>query len=223
MKRTLILSVSALLTAVAMPANAQDAYGALYGGSTQLDDASFSGSIGGSTETVDTDFDSGFSFGAAIGYTFASAGNVNFRGEIDLSFAQNDADTIDFSGNGAGNEGNVSGDIQSTRLFANVLADFQTGSAFTPYIGGGLGFGFHEFDVAYGGAPVRLTGDDESFSTQIILGASYSLNDRTSLFADARFIRDYDVSTPRVTPGGTATVEDDLDSYQLNAGIRFNF
>lgn len=114
MKRTIPLAIAATITSLAAPAFAQDAYGALYGGYTQLDDTSFSGSIGGSTETVDTDFDSSFSFGAAVGYTFATSGNVRFRGEIDLSFAQNDADTIDFSGNGAGNEGNVAGDIQST-------------------------------------------------------------------------------------------------------------
>ena len=46
-----------------------------------------------------------------------------------------------------------------------------------------------------------------------------------SLFADARYIRDFDVQSARLSPLGafTGAVEDDLDSFQLNLGVRFSF
>ncbi|SCZ54261.1 outer membrane protein [Epibacterium ulvae] len=209
---------------MAAPVAAQEYYGQVFGGFSNLTDSNFSGTIGGSTQNVDTDFDDGFNFGFAIGRTFeAWSGNgYGLRGEIELSYSDNDVDGVDFSGNGAGAEANPGGDVTSTRLFANLIADFNTGSRFSPYIGAGLGIDFVDHDIVYGNN-VTITGSDEALAAQLILGASYQLNDRTALFTDARYVRSFDVDSTRTSPAGTASVSDDLSRVNVNFGVRFQF
>lgn len=218
-------STALLMAVVAAPVAAEGTYGQFYGGFDQLRDSEFTGNIGGSRQTVDTDFDRGYTLGASVGRYFSglSGGGYGLRGEVELAYSNNDVDTVDFSGNGRGNEGNVSGDITSTRLMANVFADINTQSALTPYVGAGLGVDFVDHDIRYGNN-VTIRGDDEALAAQLVLGASYQVSDSVSLFSDARFIRSYDVESTRTAPNGTtARVSEDLDRTNINFGLRFKF
>ena len=221
-----LLGLSLVLAATA-PATAQDFYGSIWGGYSQTQDSTFSGAITppGGTQTIDLDFDSGFTVGGAIGRDFGEIGNgVRLRGEIELSYSEGDVDGVNFSGNGAGAEVNVGGDITTTRLMANALLDFQTDTRLTPYIGAGVGAAFSDIDVVYGSG-VNLNDSSTDFAAQIIGGASYAINDGTSLFADVRYIRDFGVESQRFTGAGgmTGLVEDDIETVQVNFGVRFNF
>lgn len=218
-------STALLMAVVAAPVAAEGTYGQVYGGFDQLRDSEFTGTIGGSRQNVQTDFDRGYTLGASVGRYFSglSGGGYALRGEVELAYSNNDVDTVDFSGNGSGNEGNVSGDITSTRLMANVFADFKTQSALTPYVGAGLGVDFVDHDIVYGNT-ATIRGDDQALAAQLVLGASYQVSDSVSLFSDARFIRSYDVESTRTAPNGTtASVSDDLDRTNLNFGLRFKF
>ncbi|MEM1302632.1 MAG: outer membrane beta-barrel protein, partial [Pseudomonadota bacterium] len=97
-------------------------------------------------------------------------------------------------------------------------------SAFTPYVGGGLGVAYTEFDVVYGPG-VALGDSSNDFSLQLIAGSSYDLGNGTSLFGDLRYVRDFGTEIDRLAPTGalTGTVEDDIDTVQLNLGVRFAF
>ncbi len=214
----------------ASPALAQDYYISGFGSYSSLNDPTFSGVVTppGGQQTVGSDFDSGFGLGIAIGTSLPSLsfGSATVRGELELSYTNNDVDGLFFSGNGPGAENNVAGDITSTRLFANLIADFETKSAFTPYFGAGIGVASNNLSLSYGAAPGAVNLDERStnFSAQAILGASYALNDRTSLFTDIRYIRDYGVSSVRTSPAGfTGVVEDDLDTVNVNFGVRLQF
>jgi len=146
------------------------------------------------------------------------------RGEIELSYSDQDADSVNFSGNGSGSETNVSGGIDTTRLFANAYADFETASAFTPYVGAGIGLSRTDFDVNYG-AGIELDDDSDNFSAQLIAGTSYDLGNGYSVFGDVRYIRDFDVESDRFGTTGALTgdVSDDIDTVSLNLGISFAF
>lgn len=214
----------------ATPALAQDYYVSGFGAFSSLNDPTFSGVITppGGQQTIGSDFDNGFGIGIAIGTQIPSLsyGNVSVRGELELSYTDSDVDGLAFSGNGDGAENNVAGDITSTRLFANLIADVSTASAFTPYFGAGLGVARNDLSLSYGGVPGAVNVDDSStnFSAQAIVGASYALNDRTSLFGDVRYIRDFGVSSSRTSPAGfTGVVEDDLDTVNVNFGVRLRF
>ncbi|WP_171178844.1 outer membrane protein [Ruegeria sp. HKCCD8929] len=226
--RLILASAALALSASALSAQSlpDGTYIQGFVGANQLQDTDFSGTIGGAPQSVAGDFDTGYGLGLAIGREIRqwSNGNIGTRIELELSYRDNDVDGLNFSGNGPAPEVNVSGDVASTSLFANVLFDFKQSGAFTPFAGFGVGATRSDLDLVYGPG-VRIDGDDTSFGAQAIAGVAYELNPSTDVTLDARYSRAFDVSSPRLAPNGsvTGTVEDDLDTFSLNLGLRFNF
>ena len=233
MTMKLNMMLAGALVCAANMASAQDFYGSVYGGFSQFtDDTSLSGDVttpaGTGPQSVGVESDDGRSYGIAFGRTFGDFGVASLRGEIELSYSDQDADDTFFSGNdavqGGGPEANTAGGVETTRLFANAYADFQTGSALTPYVGVGLGVSRSEFDIAYGPG-VNLTDESDNAAAQLIAGASYAFGDGYSIFGDVRLIRDFDVETDRFAPNGnlTGVISDDIDTVSFNLGVSFAF
>ena len=226
MRYTLTSLLAASL--LASPVAAQDYYGQLFGGVSILQDPSFEGVVTppGGNQSVATDFDTGFSIGGAVGKSLPSLnfGKFRVRGEVELSYNNSDVDSVFFSGNGPAAEANVDGDISTTRLFGNLIADLPTGGAFTPYAGLGLGLASTDTDIVYGQG-IRLDDRSENFSAQLILGSAYKLTDNLSLIGDVRYVRDFGVDVPRFNGAGglTGVVSDDISSVNVNVGLRFGF
>ena len=195
-------------------------------GYNQLQDTNLSGTIGGAPQSVFGDFDGGYGIGIAVGREIPqwSNSNIGTRIELELSYRDNDVERLDFTGNGAGNEANTSGDISSTSLFANVLFDFKQQGKFTPFVGFGLGAQRTSYDLVYGNG-VNIRDSDTSFAAQAIAGVSYDLNASTALTFDARYARAFDVASNRLNGAGanTGSVSDDLDNFSVNLGVRFKF
>lgn len=227
---TRLLMASAALTLTASTLAAQSltegAYIQGFLGYSQLQDTDFSGTIGGASQSVDTEFDGGFGLGVAVGTEIPRWSNdkIGTRVELELSYRDNDVDSVDFSGNGPGSEANISGDVSQTSLFANVLFDFKQNSAWTPYAGFGIGAAYSDLDFAYGPG-VALDDSDTNFAAQLIAGVAYDINATTAFTVDARYSRAFDVSSERLAPNGasTGTVEDDLDTFSVNFGLRYSF
>lgn len=225
-----LILTSAALTVSASALAAQSLTDGVYiqgfAGYSQLQDSDFSGTINGSTQSVDTDFDSGFGLGVAVGTEIPQWFNdrVGTRVELELSYRDNDVDGVNFTGNGPAPEGNISGDVTQTSIFANVLFDFKRDSAWTPYAGFGIGATYTDLDFAYGPG-VSLDDSDTNFAAQVIAGVAYDINPSTAFTVDARYARAFDVSSDRFAPNGnlTGTVEDDIDAFSLNLGLRFGF
>ncbi len=226
-----LLAASVLAAATAGTASAQDTglsglYFHGFVGGNYLGDADYTGLIGGSPNSVDTDYDFGGSIGGAIGWDINrwSTDKIGSRFEVSLSYANNDVDSTDFSGNGAGNEANTTGDTSTTALHANLLWDFKNSGRFTPYAGLGAGIAYVDQDITYGPG-VRLNESDTVFSVQAIAGVSYALNNTTDLTLDARYSRAFDAETRRLNPAGVSTgdVQDDLENLSINVGVRFRF
>ncbi len=220
MSITKTIAAVSIITALTTSASFAEKSGFYIQGSlgfNQLQDTDQSGAPG----TVASDYDSGYNISVAIGKHIPAWPGV--RAEVELSYSENDAGTINFSGNGPAAEANVNGDISSTSIRANVLYDFKTNSKFTPYIGAGIGVSFIDSSISYGGAPVRIDDDDSVFSAQLIAGTAYKLSDTLDLTLDARYSRAFSVELSRVSPGGTAIVEDDIDNLSVNLGLRYAF
>ena len=81
----------------------------------------------------------GFTLGAAVGTHLAPG----LRGELELSYLRHAINAYTFAGDIAPR--GVSGHIEQTFLLANIWKDFQLGM-FSPYVGGGIGFGTTRFD-----------------------------------------------------------------------------
>jgi len=225
----LILTATAL-TVSASALSAQSLAEGLYiqgfAGYSQLQDSDFSGTINGSSQSVDTDFDGGFGLGIAVGKEIPQWSNdqIGTRIELELSYRDNDVDGVNFTGNGPGSEGNISGDVTQTSLFANVLVDFKQAGAFTPYVGLGVGATYSDLDFSYGPG-VTLDDSDTTFAAQIIAGVAYEIDPNVALTLDTRYARAFDVSSARLAPNGasTGTVEDDIDAFSVNVGLRYGF
>ncbi|WP_299042875.1 outer membrane beta-barrel protein [uncultured Tateyamaria sp.] len=231
MRRAAICSAALLACAPGL-ASAQDSYFFAFGGAVLNGDQGASGLISpapatppGQNSSVDTDYDTGFQFGLGVGRSFGSlADGVGLRGEIELSYADADADTIAFSGNGPANEINVAGGIQSTTLFANILADFETGGAVTPYVGAGVGIGRFSQDLFYGGG-VQVTDSDTAFGAQLIAGVAFEATETVTITADARYRRFFDIESNRFLPSGASSgvVSGDFSAFSINVGARIAF
>jgi opacity protein-like surface antigen len=221
MKLTYILVAGSLALASPVAAQSlQDPYGFVFGGATFEGTADFDGSIGGAQQSVETDFETGYQFGVGVGATLAP----NIRAEIELSFSEQDADDVFFSGNGPAAEINVDGGLRTTALFANGFYDFETSGPITPYIGAGLGVAYVEQDLVYGPG-VRVSDDDTVFGVQLIAGASYDLSDSLALTGDVRYRRLFDIESNRFAPTGASTglISGDYDDLSVNVGLRFSF
>lgn len=221
--RKLLLPLVAVSTLAAAPTVAQDFYGQVFGGANDISNLDFEGDIGGSPQSVGTDQDTGFNLGVAIGKSLPTLGS-NLRGELELSYADSSVEGATFSGNGPAPEVGVAGDITTTRVFGNILYDIETNSKFTPYVGAGLGAAFTNVDFVYGPG-VTLDDSSVDLTSQLILGTAYELSDTLSLVSDVRYIRDFGVTSDRLSGAGalTGVVEDDLESFNLNVGLRFSF
>lgn len=200
-----------------------DLYGFGYLGVTSLQDPTFTGTIGGAPQSVETFFDdTGTNIGIGIGRAFPQIGD-GVRGEISLSYSNSDINNTNFSGNGPAQE-DANGDISSTRILASIYKDFETDTIFTPYVGAGLGFSNTEFDITY--APgVTLSDSDQNLSAELAVGGSFTLTDTLALTTDIRYTRDFSVESRRLNPAGalTGTVSDDIENVSFNVGLRFAF
>ena len=201
------------------------------GGAFTLDDVDFSN---GQT-TVRTDFDSGFTFGAALGYRW---NNLKFgvlvpRTEVEVNYTENEVNSLDFSGNGRGNERlGADSKISSVGVLFNLFFDARNafGHGITPYFGGGIGFNVVNHDILYGNA-INLSDEDTAFAWHVTAGLDFKVTETSSLFVDVGYHQAVDVGSVRrqgigPAPGGAAnngTFEDDIDSIVVKGGLRVSF
>ena len=111
-------------------------------------------------------FNTSYLLGAAIGAHISD----NFRAEVELSHSS--WGLKDASINGSPFTP-ASGTVNATYLMGNLWYDFSNGSAFTPYVGGGLGAALSTVQVSTG--PVSST--STNFAFQLGVGAKYALSE----------------------------------------------
>jgi len=186
----------------------------------------------------ETEFGSGMYGSLALGRRFGA-----FRGEVEFSGSQSDVDThagveaggIALDGEDAGvlitgsdNLGVIvgdlvadgQGDISGAYFFANAYYDIATGTAFTPYVGAGIGVGM--IDVDYPPSDVTIINDDASaFAYQIMLGGAYAVSDQASLFAGYRYRGTTDIEVDAALFSAEFEVEN--RSNILEVGFRWGF
>lgn len=221
---TASLCAALCLTGSYASAESHSAAGGLYFhgfvGANRAQDVALAGTIGGAPQTVFGDFDTGANIGVAIGRSFGNG----WRGEIELSHQRSPVSTLDFTGNAVSPEINTDGDIRRLSLMANALYDFDTGGAFTPYVGLGIGATRTDYSLVYA-AGVNISEADTTFGAQLIAGGAFAVNDTTAITADIRYSRAFDPESTRLNGAGalTGTVSDDIDAVSLNLGVRINF
>ncbi len=130
------------------------------------------------------DDDTTFVAGGGFGYQF----NDNFRADM----------TADFSGDYSIAPG---AKLDTTILLGNVYFDLKNDSMFTPYVGGGLGYGWAQ------GSGYK---DDSGFAAGLAAGVSVDMTTNLALDVGYRF--------RTIMVNGN-----DPREHQVTAGIRFKF
>lgn len=151
-------------------------------------------------QRVDTDFDTGFNVGGAIGF---STGITRVEGEI--VYRMND-----FDGFG--------GDMSALSFMANGYYDIDTATPLRPYFGGGIGFAIIYLDSEL---PVvgRVDENDTVFAYQIGGGVAYELNEFMALDLGYRY---FATSDPSFRVAG-ARIDSEYQSHNVSLGFRLSF
>jgi len=195
--------LAAVLSTVGMQAAQAEGnnYFSVFGGLSSLDDTSIS-SPGGS---ISSDSDEGFGVGLAAGRWFDA--RKHWRGEIEISYRENDLDEV--AGRGGGNA-----ELNSLAYMVNGYYDFRPRARFSPYVGAGIGFADVEAEnIAYGGT--LLDDDDTVFAYQFIGGVGYEVSERVDLFGEVRYLATDDPSFNNR--------QLDYETVNLLGGVRYRF
>ena len=152
MKRVLLATTALALLAGASQAQAGEMYVSVFGGANWLADSSANFTTTDSTTIYrwDTDADTGFVLGGAIG-THLDKWQKGLRVELEASYRRNDVggnwqvykDEADTSAFGA-----IDANMSTFAIMANVWYEHDMGWKIRPYIGGGAGWGRAHFDGA---------------------------------------------------------------------------
>ncbi len=157
-----------------------------------------------------TDFNTGYNIVGAFGHKWDSG----LRGELEFGFRRNALQSL----YGATSDGSK----KTGSVMANVLYDFNTGASITPYVGAGLGAGRQQWTHTYGvAAAPDVHVRDTALQWQLIGGVAIPVSQRTSLFAEYRFISLENVNYRTMKLAPTTGKFDDR-SHNMLAGVRFH-
>ena len=178
MKSILAASTALALVAAAPVANADDLYVSVFGGLNMLADDS--GPTDGNVGTWNSDADTGFVLGGAIG-TSLSKWAQGLRVELEASYRRNDLGgdyRTDTSANP--DTGTILGNMSTFAIMANAWYEFDIGSKVRPYVGGGVGWARMHGDMqalTSGGDSDTYTSDVDysGFAWQLGLGGRYEV------------------------------------------------
>lgn len=211
--------------------NRFDFYASLYGGvNIDVGNTDFTNGL----TTVETDFDTGFQFGGALGYKWNNynLGGLTPRTEIEVNYFDRNVGALNFSGNGPAPEVVIDdSQVSGVGVLGNVYLDWTNAfdSGLTPYVGGGIGVSFVNNNIIYNGAALNLNDQDTAFTWQVGAGVSHEITENASVFVDARYQQILNVDSLRRVGGvaaggaGGGIFEDDVDSVLVRTGISIGF
>lgn len=128
-----------------------------------------------------------FTLGGALaaGYDFWPQQMLPLR--VEIEFAMRGNSETEWSGW----RGTSEMTFNSTTLLANVYYDFHNSTAFTPYIGAGLGLAFNYLGVDteyYNGYGDSMDDRQTNFAWQVGVGVAYAINENIAVDAAYRYL-----------------------------------
>ncbi|MBX9634910.1 MAG: outer membrane beta-barrel protein [Magnetospirillum sp.] len=199
--KTFLLTAAIAASVFAVTEAKAEWYGSASAGGLFLQDRD--GTVSGSK--VKVEYEPGFAVYAAAGYKF----DKGFRLETELGYGQAGYDSLTVNGTKYA----ANGDINLYTGTVNGFYDIKTGTAFTPYVGAGLGAARSEVSAA-NIAGVRL--DDTSSTDFTVLGeagVNYAVGTKTSIGVAYRYNHVFD---------GNSGLDDDA-AHIVKANARLAF
>ena len=151
----------------------------------------------------------------SAGYGFGNG----LRSEIELGGRTNGVDKL--NGNAVTQS---DGRVNAYSAMLNLLYDINTGTAFTPYIGGGIGWAFLDVNDAKRINGFSVDDSDNRFAYQGIVGVAYSLSPQWKLSLDYRYFATLDPEfTAKNSAGTSVKVDSDYNTHSVMLGLRYHF
>ena len=208
--------VSASATAADVAASADTGfkpYVSVFAGASFLNDVNTIYDFDSTPYTVKTN--AGYLLGGAVGVKW----NDLLRTEVELSHNRWNANSFNDSG---GSFAPASGPISTTYLLGNIWLDIPTQSAFTPYVGGGLGVGWAWADVSFDGNTYGYGSGGSAMAYQLGAGVKFAVNDQFDIDLGYRFKALSSVNFPDRDGSGNYNGAT-LNSHNIQLGLTYHF
>lgn len=232
MTQVVILTVLTLVAALAIyPAYAADkggVYVSAKGGYEYKGRHSTLSDANQNNATFNSAQNSGYAVGGAIGYNFVGMG-LPVRAETEyLYHSQFKPNLANATSGGA--TGSFSSKIDIHTVFANVYYDIKTGTAFTPYVGAGLGVAWINQKVASTFTGWNPATDDGNYNTahlawNVGAGVGYALTYDHGIVLDLglRYTSFGDAKKVSNAANSITFQAKDLKALEALLGLRYQF
>lgn len=164
----------------------------------------------------------------AFGYNFHHFYNAPLR--LEIEYAMRSRSDLDWSGRAGATYYRNTGKIDVDTLFLNVYWDIATNSAFTPYIGAGLGFAFVDstYKFQMPDVNVNVSDDRTNFAWNVGAGLGYGFDEHWTASLGYRFSSFGEAKAERFsyTPPGVSEHlkgKGDLYGHEISLGLRYSF
>lgn len=208
------------LLLIAGTASGEGWYTAVYGGynfsEAEVEDSS-------TLAAIELEGEDDFQIGGALGHRFPDSERGNWRAEFDFRYFSSELENETTTALLVPSDDI---DVDTYTFIARGLYDFKilSQAKWRPYVGLGIGFVSADVDTVTLTSGARLGDDDTVFAGEVSGGMSYTLNKKTELFTDVRYLiaEELDIDlTGGPLPSNDA--EGEIDSLSVNIGIRYEF
>jgi len=175
--------------------------------------------------TKPSDSDTLATFALAAGYDLGKTTSLPLRAEVEYAYRTRFHYAADptFENASSPTKGHVDLTVQS--LFANLYFDIATGTAFTPYVGAGLGAAFLSSDGSVTtistGSTSNQDNNDTNFAWNAGLGVGYSLTKSCTLDLGYRYADFGDMELGDPSRLGLKARE--ITAHEVLFGLRYSF
>ena len=145
-----------------------------------------------------------------IGAGFEDTG-VGFNHSIGYQFKNSVSTELEFSYKDRDFRGAVDGDMTSKSFIANGIYSFNIREFYTPYVGYGIGYTFHEANIQGYGDRTDMT-----LAHQLKIGVDMEFTQKLSLLVGYRY---FTSNSPEFKGWFSA----ETASHGIEAGVKFNF
>ncbi len=153
--------------------------------------------------------------GVFLGYDFYANSDTPIRTEIEYAFRGN----MYKDESGTGYESDTYYNMQT--LLVNFYYDFYNDSAFTPYVGAGIGAAFMSggYDITVAGRNYDGNMDDTVFAWNVGGGVGYSINEQVTADLGYRYLS----TTDSNKQNNDYDIETSTSAHEVSLGLRFSF
>lgn len=154
-----------------------------------------------------------FGFSPAVGVSMPMIGGA-VRAELEYNINEDAKESMKVGKSGPIGEMK----LETQSIMVNAYYDINTNTAFTPYVGAGLGYA--KVKASLSSSVMSMDTDDTNFAWQVGAGVAYALNDNISFDLGYRYTDMGDISKQYSTANNYKI---DVDSHELLLGARYSF